>query len=94
MHRWFVLWVARPIRVRVGFVVDVKAAVHEFDVALQIILQLGLIETVAVKLGVAAGCLPDAHIFERPVEEFTLVLVVSEDHVPTLRILLVFDQDI
>jgi hypothetical protein len=93
-HCWFILRVARTVGVGVGLVVDIKATIHELDITLKVILKLGLIETIAVKLGIAAGCLPDANIFVRSVEEFTLVLIVSEDDVPTLSILLVFDEDV
>ena len=88
-HRTLSLGVFGAVRRRVCIIVHVEASVHEFEIALEVFMQINLIKAEAVQLCICAALFPEAHVFERAKEKHFALNIVAEYDIPSLSKLLV-----
>lgn len=86
LHIWLILGVFWPTRVGFSRVVDISVTIHEFQVALEVFLNvsINLIEAICEELSVRSLRLPDSNIFERAVEYLAESGIISQDNGPPL----------
>ena len=77
-----------------GIVDDIGIAVHELEVAGQIVGGLHLVEPLAVDFSVCSGGAPQSDILEGAVELELLLLIVAQNDIPAVLVVRVWSRDL